>query len=122
VLRANEYALLGVIWLLVAAAFVADRRGATTMLSRPWLAARGELTYSIYMLHTVVATVLLAVIFPRLLGTGAGERLAGVLLALPVLYLVSVLSLRWFETPLRRWIGAAGDRMVQRSKTVTKQQ
>jgi peptidoglycan/LPS O-acetylase OafA/YrhL len=121
-LRVNEYALLGVIWLLVASAYAADRCGVATWVSAPWLARRGQLTYSIYMLHTVVATVLLAVVFPKLLGTSPGARLAGVLMALPALYLVSVLSLRWFETPMRRWIGSTAEPFVQRGKTVTKQQ
>ncbi len=108
-LRADEFVLLGLVWLLAAAAFLCDRADRATLLSRPWLAARGELTYSIYMLHTVVATMVLAVAVPRLLGTGLPARLAGLLLALAVLYVLARLSLRYFEQPLRRRLNATAD-------------
>ena len=108
-LRADEFLLLGLIWLLVAAAFLCDRGRQDTLVSQPWLASRGELTYSIYMLHTVVATVVLAVGVPRLLGSGLPARLAGLALAVAILYGLARLSLRCFELPLRRRINAAAD-------------
>ena len=111
-LRADEFVLLGLIWLLVAAAFLCDRAARTTALAAPWLAARGELTYSIYMLHTVVATVVLAGVGPRLLGTGLTARCAAVLAALVVLYALATASLRFFEQPLRRRINLATDRAL----------
>ncbi len=108
VVPVSQYATLALIWVLVAAAYRCDVAGTATWLSARWLAARGALTYSLYMLHPLVATVLLAVVFPRLLGTTLPARIAGVLLALPVLYAAATLSLRWFETPARRAINAWG--------------
>lgn len=108
-LRVDELLLLGLVWLLVAAAFLCDRVDRATLVSTPWLAARGELTYSIYMLHTVVATIVLAVAVPRLLGSGLPARIAGVLVALVLLYALARLSLRYFERPLRRRINSAAD-------------
>ncbi len=108
-LRVEEFIVLALIWLLVAAAFLCDRTGRATFLATPWLAARGELTYSIYMLHTVVATVVLAVATPKLFGTGLPARCAGAVLALAFLYAIARLSLRYFEQPLRRRINAAAD-------------
>lgn len=110
IVRTGEYATLAVIWLTVALAYRCDRGRLPTWVSAAWLSRRGELTYSLYMLHTVVATVLLAVLFPRLLGTTPAARAAGVLLALPVLYFAARLSLARFETPLRRAIGRWGER------------
>lgn len=100
--RVDDMLLLPLIWAIVATALACDRAGLPTLLSRRWLSAHGELTYSIYMLHTIVATIFLAVVFPRLLGTDFEARLAGVLLALPILYACARISLRWFEDPLRR--------------------
>lgn len=104
-LRINDYPLLLLAWSVVAAAFLCDRGQVATILSHRWISAQGKLTYSIYMLQTVIATIFLAALFPRLFGTGFGARLAGVLLALPILYVAARLSYRYFENPLRRAIG-----------------
>jgi peptidoglycan/LPS O-acetylase OafA/YrhL len=104
----SQYATLAVIWCMVAMAYLCDRARLPTWISVRPLASRGTLTYSLYMLHPPVATVLLAVVFPNLLGTSLPARIAGVLLSLPVLYALAVASLRWFETPARtainRWV------------------
>ncbi len=110
VIRIDQYATLAVIWIAVALAYVCDRSGRNTWLSAPWLSSRGRLTYSLYMLHPLVATVLLAVVFPRLFGTAPAGRVAGVLLSLPVLYLAAWASLVWFEQPARRAITQWGGR------------
>lgn len=122
-IRTNEYATLAVIWAMVALAYRCDRGGVATWIAARWLSRRGELTYSLYMLHTVVATVLLAVLFPRLLGSSLPARTAGVLLALPVLYVAAKLSLAHFENPLRRIIGRWGERtFAAPHEIVTRQQ
>ena len=105
----DQYVTLLVIWAMVALAFLSDRSGLATAVSRPLLSRRGELTYSIYMLHTVVATIVMAFAFPRLFGTSVEARLAALLVALVVLYALAVLSLRWFEQPLRRGLNRLAD-------------
>jgi peptidoglycan/LPS O-acetylase OafA/YrhL len=118
VVRVDQYATLAVIWMAVALAYICDRAGLKTWVSADWLASRGKLTYSIYMLHPLVATVLLAAVFPRIFGTSPAGRILGVLLALPLLYAVARASLAWFEQPARiaitRWgqqrLGAATER------------
>lgn len=112
VVRIDQYATLGVIWGVVALAYAADRDGVRTWVSAQWLASRGPLTYSLYMLHPLVATVLLAAVFPKLLGTDPVARIAGVILAIPVLWGLAWASLRWFETPARRAINAWGARRL----------
>lgn len=105
----DQYATLLVIWAMVALAFLSDRAGLSTPVSQALLSRRGELTYSIYMLHTVVATVVMAFAFPRLFGSTLEARLAAVLVALVVLYAAAVASLRWFEQPLRRRLNRWSD-------------
>ncbi len=107
--RIDQYIALPVIWATVALAFLCDRAGQATPVSGRWLAQRGALTYSIYMLHTVVATVVMAALGPRLLGNSLEARLAAVLVALVALYALSVASLRWFEQPLRHAINRWAD-------------
>jgi peptidoglycan/LPS O-acetylase OafA/YrhL len=110
----DQYLTLALIWAVVMLAYLCDRAGASTWLSARWLAARGELTYSLYMLHPLVATVLLAVILPRLLGTSMPARIAGVMVAVAIVYWAAVLSLRYFENPVRRAINHWGDRQLPR--------
>ena len=111
----DQYATLAVIWTLVAVAYRCDRAALATPVSVPWLANRGALTYSLYMLHPVLATIFLAVIFPKLFAASLAARWLGVLLTLPLLYAAAVASLRWFERPARRAINAWSDRLVPAS-------
>jgi peptidoglycan/LPS O-acetylase OafA/YrhL len=113
--RQSQLLTLIVIWAMVAVAYLCDRAQLSTWVSVRWLSVNGRLTYSIYMLHTVIATLLLTFLFPRLIGTGETARAVSVLLALPVLYLASFASLRWFEDPLRAAIGRVGDRRFGRT-------
>ena len=107
VVAVDQTATLLLIWVTVAVAFLADRADVATPVSAPVLARRGVLTYSIYMLHTVVATIVMAAAMPRLIGTALPARIAALLVAITLLYLLSRASLRWFEQPLRdrinRW-------------------
>lgn len=114
VVRIDQYLTLMLVWLVVALAYNCDRAGIGTWLSVGWLASRGPLTYSLYMLHPLVATIFLAVLFPRLLGTSLPMRTAGVIASLPILYLAATLSLRYFEAPARRAIVRLGSAPSQR--------
>ena len=108
----SQYATLAVIWAMVAVAYRCDRAALATPLSVRWLSNRGALTYSLYMLHPVLATIFLAVVFPKLLGVSPPARWLGVALTLPLLYAAAVASLRWFEQPARRAISGWADEML----------
>jgi peptidoglycan/LPS O-acetylase OafA/YrhL len=114
----SQYATLALVWVLVAAAYRCDRAGRGTPFSAPWLANRGELTYSLYMLHPVLATILLAVLFPKLLGTTLAARWLAVGLTLPLLYVVAAASLRWFERPARNAINAWSMRLMANDEPI----
>ena len=69
-----------------------------------------HLTYSVYMLHIPVATVMLTVLARAVPGGVPVEKLFFVPLALVVLAVVSHLSCRFFETPVRYALYAVFDR------------
>ena len=104
----QPYLLLAAVYAVVILAFVCDLSGRHTWAAAPALAGRGHLTYSLYMLHPAVATVLISVVFPRLLGKSTTTTLLASPVAAVVTWIIAGLSYRWFETPLRRRIGGAG--------------
>ena len=69
------------------------------------ISSRGYLTYSIYMLHTVVATIVISFIFPRVFGKSESAILAAVVCSVGLTYAAAYASYWYFETPLRSYIG-----------------
>jgi peptidoglycan/LPS O-acetylase OafA/YrhL len=109
--RAPDYLILPFIWSLVACGFFCDMSGKSTLLAHRILSEFGYLTYSIYMLHTVVATVFIAVLFPKLLGTSFNADLISVILSTIILLALSWCSYHYFEQPLRQWLNKQGQPM-----------
>lgn len=105
-LDANPYVILAAIYLVVVGAFFADLGGRRTLVSWAPLARRGKLTYSIYMLHTLVATVFLSFLAPRLIGTSDTAEWISIALAFAITYCAAIVSFRFFEMPLRNRINA----------------
>ncbi len=81
----------------------------TALLFDRW----SPLTYSCYMLHIPVATVVIT-FGSRLLSLSPQERLVLAPVAITVLAFASIVSLRAFETPLRRYLTEAYDRRAIR--------
>ena len=104
----NPYLLLAIVWAIALFAFLADLGEKPTWASVPALASRGPLTYSLYMLHPVIATVVVSFAFPRLFGRSDAALWASLAVAAVLTWIAAVVSHRWFETPLRRWIGGRG--------------
>ena len=94
-------------------AIQADCAGRETLLSRLRFDRWSPLTYSCYMLHIPVATVIIT-FGSRLLSLSPHERLVLAPVAIAVLAFASVVSLRTFETPLRRYLTEAYDRRAIR--------
>jgi peptidoglycan/LPS O-acetylase OafA/YrhL len=99
---------LGLVYLIAIAAVHCDVAKVTTPLARLGLGRRAYLTYSTYMLHMPVATLVVTVL-GRFLPHRAGMPLALVLVAMIVLVFVSMASFRLFEDPIRRRLNAAFD-------------
>jgi peptidoglycan/LPS O-acetylase OafA/YrhL len=101
------------IYVIALLAVQADCAARRTLLSRLGFDRWAPLTYSCYMLHIPVATVVIT-FGSRLLALSPDERLLLAPVAIIVLALASVVSLRTFETPLRRYLTEAYDRRAIR--------
>jgi peptidoglycan/LPS O-acetylase OafA/YrhL len=71
------------------------------------LGAYGQLTYSMYMLHPLLLTVLVVIIGQHILHLGGTAMNCWLLLVIVLVVPVSYLSLELFETPARRWLAGA---------------
>jgi peptidoglycan/LPS O-acetylase OafA/YrhL len=99
--------LLPLVYIIAAAAISADMQGKiSTMPAR--LAVGGQLTYAIYMLHPLAATVLLSFVGQRLIGLEGFAMAAWCIIVALLLPVGAYLSFVWFETPMRRWISGWG--------------
>jgi peptidoglycan/LPS O-acetylase OafA/YrhL len=102
------------IYAIAVLAIQADCTGRKTLLSSCGFDRWSPLTYSCYMLHIPVATVIIT-FGARLLAFGSpNERLILAPVAVVVLAFASIVSLRTFETPLRRYLTEAYDRRTAR--------
>ena len=101
----SEYLLLACVYAVAVAAFACDLIGRSTFASWAPISSRGYLTYSIYMLHTVIATIVISFIFPVLFGRSLSAILAAVACSAVLTYAVAYASYWYFETPLRSYIG-----------------
>lgn len=101
----SDYLLLACVYLVAVSAFVCDLVGRPTFASWAPISSRGYLTYSIYMLHTVIATIVISFLFPRIFGKSPSAVLAAVACSAVLTYAAAYVSYRYFETPLRSYIG-----------------
>ena len=101
----SDYLLLACVYVTAVGAFVCDLTGRHTFASWTPLSCRGYLTYSIYMLHTVIATIVISFIFPRLLGRSPSAVVAAVACSAALTYAAAYASYWYFEKPLRSYIG-----------------
>ena len=107
---ASQIGVLLLAWATVAAGLMRDVQKRTDPLVRAG-APFGQLTYSIYMLHPPVITVMYLVLAQRVLHLEGMAMNLMLLAAVPVIFAVSYLSLVHFETPARHWVAALGKRM-----------
>jgi peptidoglycan/LPS O-acetylase OafA/YrhL len=103
-----------VIYAIAILAIQADCAGRATLLSKLRFDHWSPLTYSCYMLHIPVATVIITLGSRLLPLASPNEKLALAPVAVVVLAFASVVSLRMFEDPLRRYLTEAYDRRAAR--------
>lgn len=96
-------ALTPLAYLVVIFGIAADARGRATSVIRA-IAPFGQLTYSSYMLHAPMMTIVFTLIFDRALGLAPLHKFIAVLACLPLLLAISYLSFVIFEGPIRRWM------------------
>lgn len=107
---ASQIGVLLLAWATVAAALMRDLQKRTDPLVRAG-APLGQLTYSIYMLHPPVITVMYLILAQRVLHLQGMAMNLMLLAAVPVIFAVSYLSLTHFETPARKWVASLGKRI-----------
>lgn len=98
--------MLVTVYVFVASAYLMDISGRSTLFSARAFSGNGYLTYSIYMLHPLFATVFIAFLFPKLIGTGFWATSAAVAFATVGTLIAAWISFHLFEMPLRRLISA----------------
>lgn len=81
----------------------ADRSGQVSTLVRTF-APLGQLTYSLYMWHSLAILVIINALGDKLLKGGFGVMLGLTLLCYAVLAVWSYISFEYIETPARRWV------------------
>ncbi len=109
----NIYVALLMIYAIALLAIHHDCAGQSTLFSRLGFERWSDLTYSSYMLHIPVATVVLTLASRYLAPILPGGKLALLPVAIVVLAILSVLSLRYFETPMRRALNDLYDRQFR---------
>ena len=106
----SPMAALVAVYAIALLAIHADCAGRATLFSKLGFDRWSDLTYSCYMLHIPVATVVLT-FGSRLLSPAFSDaKLLLVPVAITVLAAASIVSLHYFETPLRRYLTGAFDR------------
>lgn len=110
--RLPEMAVLVAVYAIAVLAIQCDRCSRASLLTRLHLYRGAPFTYSCYMLHIPVATVVLTVGGRLLPSSLPGGKLMLLPLAVLVLAVASVLSYHRFEAPLRRRLNAAFDRLA----------
>ena len=75
------------------------------VLSRPLFRALANCSYGFYMLHALIAALMLSIV-PKLFHLADASKFSLAAAALVVTTVMSVLSFRYFEDPARRYLGA----------------
>jgi peptidoglycan/LPS O-acetylase OafA/YrhL len=110
-----EMAGLIAVYAIAVLAIQSDSAQRSSLLTRLHLDRGSAYTYSCYMLHIPIATVVLT-FGARFADAHAvpGGKLALLPVAVAVLAVASIVSYHFFETPLRRYLNAVFDRNVTR--------
>ena len=87
------------------ATVVAERDGATGLLTRPLMARFGDYSYAIYMIHPLIAVVFINLVSGKILHlSGAWLMIWCAFCAVVPNVLIGSLIYRRVESPARRWI------------------
>lgn len=121
----SETMALGCIYIIAVVAIHCDCAGRHTLMTRLNIARGSPFTYSCYMLHIPIATIVIT-LGGRFVSGSPDRELTLLPVAIAVLTATSVISYRYFETPARSALNEAFDRwetgrtassMAQRSES-----
>ena len=94
---------LMLVYVVAGSAMAADVRGSYPSAVRRF-APLGQLTYSIYMWHSILIMVFMNAIGDRLLHAGTGLMLVVGAACYATIFVISCISFAFIETPAHRWI------------------
>ncbi len=106
----NDYLGIVAASALVMFAAINDNMGNSHIISHPFLSRRGELTYSLYMIHPLVASVFISGIFLRVFGVSRIAVYGSISVAFVIVFVLSTLCYKHFELPLQRWVLQLGQK------------
>ena len=115
----NDYLGMVAASALVMLAAINDTMGQSHVISHPFLSQRGELTYSLYMVHPLVASVFISGIFLRVFGTSRIAVYASISVAFAIAFSLSTVCYRYFELPVQRWALQIGEKKRTPELSVT---
>jgi peptidoglycan/LPS O-acetylase OafA/YrhL len=106
----NDYLGMVAASALVMLAAINDIMGQSHIISHPFLSRRGELTYSLYMVHPIIATVFITGFFLRVFGRSPIAVYGSITATFVIAFVLSTLCYKHFELPLQRWILQSGQK------------
>lgn len=110
---------LALVYVVAGSAIAADVQGSVGSAVK-LIGPLGQLTYSLYMWHSILITVLMNGIGDKVLRAGPGLMLVVGLLCYASIVVVSCISYLFIETPARRWIDSVALFSSKSSRTETK--
>lgn len=103
-------AAVGLVYLVAIIAVHCDQAKARTVIAQLEIGRWANLTYSVYMLHMPVGTIVVTLVGRTIPSHWVVARFVLVAVAMVVLIVASAASFRLFENPVRRRLNAAFDR------------
>lgn len=103
----HQLAVIVLVWLIALLAVAADARMTAGRLVRA-VAPFGQLTYGIYMWHSILVLSLVNILGDKLLRLGPVGMAVLLVLVYALILVVAWVSLFMIETPLRRWVDRVG--------------
>ncbi|MCS3501741.1 peptidoglycan/LPS O-acetylase OafA/YrhL [Bradyrhizobium japonicum] len=107
---------LGLVYIVAVTAVAADRAVAPALVKR--LAPLGQLTYSIYMWHSLVILIVMNAIADKLFQVSPGVMVVFCMVSWLIIFAVSYFSYFVIETPARRYIDGLGGAKKRRVTAV----
>lgn len=105
-LRVNEYVVVALVPGLIALLALAERGGAPTVLGNRFFHTLGDASYGVYMIHAIVINLMLVAL--RKTGwTSEPQLVLALIVGCVLTTILAIYSFRWFENPMRRWLGRA---------------
>lgn len=117
----HHLVVLGIVYVVATTAVAADTRRLIPDLVK-FLAPLGQLTYSIYMWHSLIILIVMNAIADKLLHASTGLMAAFTVICYAIIFMVAYLSYFFVENPARRYIDNLGSNRLRSAPPVRRYQ